>query len=317
MLGRLLVAFPSLEVMIRILYWKVNFFHRLISYLQNKRAKKSIKKNISTIDVAVLVQAILDLGVKHGDTLIVHSAFSEMRQFNVTPDELIDIFLDIVGKSGNLIMPAIPLFRGQPDPKDRFKLGNYKNVPVYDTKKTRLWTGVLPTTLLKRAGAVRSRSPLNSMAILGPDSNALIDYEFFNEHSLPCGEGSVLANSLKFNSKILFLGVDEVHSMTMIHAAEDLNPDRWPIKNWYWKRNFEVIDGDFNQILSLHERDPKWALFYAERRFSADLFKAEILKKSLINDFNVSLCNSNELLHFLNSKKLKGYPYVIPFWYFK
>ncbi len=316
MLERLLVQLPIVEVIIRILYWKSNCFYRLISYLQNMRTKKSTKENIST-DASVLVQAILDLGVKPGDTLIIHSAFSEMRRFNVTPEQMIDIFLEIIGEDGNLIMPAIPLFRGQPDPKDRFKLSNYKNVPLYDTKKTRLWTGVLPTTLLKRAGAVRSRSPLNSMAILGPDSSALVDHEFFNESSLPCGEGSVLANSLKFNSKILFLGVDEVHSMTMIHAAEDLDPERWPIKDWYWKRDFEVVDGDFKQTLKLRERDPKWALFYAERRFSADLFSAGVLKKQLINDFNVSLCSSNELLHFLNSKNTKGYPYVIPFWYFK
>jgi len=309
-LVRILSTFPILEVLIRHLYWKSLAFNRLVNYMQRIRSKP--REDRAAIAPSILESKLFELGVRHGDTLIVHSAFSELKRFNMTPDEVIDLLLKAIGVEGNLIMPAIPLFKAQPEPFHRFDLANYKCIPVYDLKKTRVWTGLLPQTLLRRPGALRSRNPLNSMVVFGRDSKALIDYEYFDEESLACGYGSVLANSLKYNSKILFLGVDEVHSMTMIHVAEDLYPADWPVENWYWKRKFEIVDGDFHRVMELRERNPKWALFYAERRFSSDLLSSGVLKRLDLEGFNMSICESNLLVGFLRSKNNKAYPYFVP-----
>lgn len=319
MLIKIMARFPILEVLVRILYWRFSFLNSTINFILKNMKNYNIKKkeSIVTVPSSLLIKYINELGIKKGDCLIVHSSFAELKCFGLTPDEIVDLLIEIVGEEGNLIMPAIPIIKGEPKPIDRFNLKNYKTMPLYNVQKSRVWTGILPQTLLKRKGALRSRSPLNSMVVYGKNSHALIDYKLFGMDSLACGVGSVLGNSLEFNSKILFLGVDEVHSMTMIHAAEDLYNESWPVKNWYWKRDFKIVDCDFNQVLNLRERNPKWALFYTEKRFSADLFKYKILNRKNINNLNISVCVSSELISFLRSKNAKGYPYFIPFWHLK
>jgi aminoglycoside 3-N-acetyltransferase len=310
---KILENFPFLEVAIRHLYWKVPFFNKNINKIVNKQSVINDKE----IDQNRFFRSLSSLGVKLGDTLIVHSSYLELKRFGMSPDQIIDRLLQLIGSEGTLIMPAIPIFRGQPLLIDRFKLENYVKTPIYDVNKSRICTGALPGALVKRPGSVRSRSPLNSMVIFGRNSASISDHLTFSNSSLPCGKGSVLANSLQYNPKLLFLGVDEVHSMTMIHVVEDLNPERWPIKSWYWKREFQIIDNKYCNKFSLQERRPEWALFYAERRFSKDLRDSGIISKELVDDLNISLVDAQELVDFLNSKNAKGYPYWIPFWYRK
>jgi aminoglycoside 3-N-acetyltransferase len=310
---KILAKFPFLEVVIRHLYWKVPFFNTNI----NKIVNKSILINDKKIDQNRFLRSLSSLGIKLGDTLIVHSSYSELKRFGMSPDQIIDSLLQLIGSEGTLIMPAIPIFRNRPLSVDRFKLENYVKTPIYDINKSRICTGALPRALVKRPGSVRSRSPLNSMVVFGRNSASISDHLTFSGSSLPCGKGSVLANSLQYNPKLLFLGVDEVHSMTMIHVVEDLNPERWPVKNWYWKREFQIIDNKYCNKFYLQERNPMWALFYAERRFSKDLIASDIIIKEPVEGLNISLVNGQKLIDFLNSKNVKGYPYWIPFWYRK
>lgn len=316
MLERILGIFPILEAIIRILYWKSKSIHQIAQKITSLKKKKLINDGgDASVNFSALLNLLISMGIKKGDTIIVHSAFAELRRFGLTPEEIIEELLQLIGADGNLIMPAIPILRNQPALLDRFKLSNYSKVPLYDVNKTRCWTGALAQCLLKKQGSLRSRSPLNSMVVFGPNAKELVRNDLFSHESLPCGQNSVLALSLKFNTKMLFLGVDEVHSMTMIHVAEDLYIREWPVNNWFWKRPFEIIDGDYHETILLQERNPFWALFYAERRFSRDLLKHNIVNRNHIDGISVSVSDCNELINYLKNKNNKGYPYVIPFWY--
>mgnify|MGYP000459946635 CR=1 FL=1 len=313
-----LELFPALEVLIRVLYWRIKLVNQFINYVMSKSGKKSsstIESKPVTMKFDELVNVLQSLEVIKGDTLIVHSSFAALKPFGLTPDEFIDSLLEYLGPTGNLILPAIPILRNQPSLLNRFNLNNYNKTPVYNVQKSRCWTGSLAQCLLKREGAKRSRSPLNSMVVYGNNVNDIVRNDLFNLDSLPCDAESVLGMSLNFNSKILFLGVDEVHNMTMIHAAEDLDVTNWPIKNWYWKRPFHIIDEGYDEIVTLRERNPMWALFYAEKRFSRDLLLSGIFKRQQLNNLSVSVCVSNELLSYLNSRNNTGYPYWIPRWF--
>jgi aminoglycoside 3-N-acetyltransferase len=316
MLNKILGVFPIIEVMIRFLYWKSKTVHKIIQRLVSSRKKNPAGKiEKSKNDFSILLGMLASMGVKKGDTIIVHSAYGELKGFGLSPDQVIDALIEFIGPNGNLIMPAIPVLENQPGLLDRFKLSNYVSAPLYDVQKTKCWTGVLAQCLVNKEGAIRSRSPLNSMAVFGPNAKEMVRNDLFSEDSLPCGENSVLALSLKYNAKMLFLGVDEVHSMTMIHVAEDLYINNWPIGNWFWKRPFEIVDGDYHETLMLTERNPFWALFYAERRFSRDLLKQGVVNRQYVGDVSVSICESNRLVDYLGEKNNKGYPYLIPFWF--
>lgn len=316
MLNKILSIFPWLEVLIRVSFWKSRVLNKVINkFVSAKKPSKSQGAANFDQEFSGLLNKLKDMGIEEGDTIIVHSAYGKLKGFGLSPQQIIDALTQFVGEKGNLIMPAIPILNGQPSLLDRFDLCNYTKTPVYDVKKSKCWTGLLAQTLLKMPGALRSRSPLNSMVVYGANASTLIRNDLFSKDSLPCGPNSALANSIEYNSKMVFLGVDEVHNMTMIHVVEDLYIKEWPIKNWFWKRPFEIVDGEYHETVVLEERNPFWALFYAERKFSRDLLKDNIVRRQFIGDLSVSVSETSKLINYLREKNAKGYPYCIPFWY--
>jgi aminoglycoside 3-N-acetyltransferase len=315
MITKFLEHIPLAEVFIRNIYWRSKVGHAIISWLAQKYSKKTtdVSNVLSNTNFSVVVEAIKNLGVCEGDILIVHSAYGELRQFGLSPRDIIDNLKSLVGDQGTLVMPAIPIFREEPDAMDRFQNEFYKKTFTYDVKKTRTWTGILPQTLMKMDGAIRSRHPLNTIVALGYHAKELTHNNLTYDGQTACGEGSSWAYCFSKNAKILMLGVDVVHSLTMIHVAEDLYENQWPVKDWYRNRQFRVIDNEFDKVVTIRERHPKWALFYAERRFSRDLMNNKIVKTQKIDGLSISLCSSGELLNYLNSRKKMAYPFVIPF----
>jgi len=315
MLVKVLENIPLAEVFIRNIYWRSKTVNAIISWIAKKYSKKTnnISNSLSSADFSVVVEAIKSLGVCEGDILIVHSAYGELRHFGLSPTDIVNILKSIVGDRGTLVMPAIPIFKEEPEAKDRFQDEFYKKIFTYDVRKTRTWTGILPQTLMKMDGAIRSRHPLNTIVALGFHAEEMTRNNLTYEGQTACGEGSSWAYCFYKNAKILMLGVDVVHSLTMIHVAEDLYEVQWPVKDWYRNRQFRVIDNEFDKTVTLRERHPKWALFYAERRFSKDLMQMKIVKNQKVAGLNISLCNSTDLLNYLNIQKESAYPYVIPF----
>ena len=315
MLIKILEDIPLTEVFIRNLYWRSKTINAIINSLLKKHSKKTkhSKSALPNADFSAVVEAIKNLGVYEGDTLIVHSAYGELRHFGLLPKDIIDVLKSIVGEQGTIVMPAIPLFKEEPDAIDRFQNEFYKKIFTYNVNKTRTWTGILPQTLMKIDGAIRSRHPLNTIVALGPDAGEMTRNNLSYEGQTACGEGSSWAYCFRKNAKILMLGVDVAHSLTMIHVAEDLYENEWPVKGWYRSRQFHVIDNEFDEVVTIKERHPKWALFYAEKKFSRDLTRAKIVKIQQVEGLNISLCSSNDLINYLNSRKKSAYPYVIPF----
>jgi hypothetical protein len=90
-----------------------------------------------------------------------------------------------------------------------------------------------------------------------------------------------------------------------------MNELTWPIKNWYWNRNFSVkIGGEVKKFI-LKERRPFWSIFFAQKRLTLDLKYSGILKN--IESTNISFCKSIDVINFMKGKN-PGYPYFVPFW---
>ena len=54
------------------------------------------------------------------------------------------------------------------------------------------------------------------------------------------GVGSAWHFCAENNAKILLLGTKASKSLTMVHVAEDILDDRWPIKDWYGYKIFNL-----------------------------------------------------------------------------
>ncbi len=299
---------PSIEVLSRKLYWNNDYLIKRYNEKKNRVVEPSVKVGLSTI-----VSALSSLGIREGDILIVHSSYESFQKSCadiIEPNKLIGILAELIGDKGTLAFPTHPSYSREKISKDTIRSNDdVKEVLTYDVRKTLAWTGFLPNVFLRMPGVIRSKHPINTLAALGPLASEMMRKNIEGELPLACGPNSSWKFCADRKAKILGLGVDLVHSLTMMHVAEDSNPN-WPIREWYRKRTFKIIDGIDEQVLTVAERKPKWTINLAERCFRKDLIKEGILRIASVGELQIEYINdSKELTDYLNSKNSNGYPY--------
>lgn len=315
-LNSILTASPWLEVLVKTLYWRSRGINNFLAKRARNRFKpapsqESVSQPLAFQEVTAKLR---ELGVPEGGIMIVHSSAVALIPTGLSPAEICQRLLDLLGPAGTLAMPAIPLFRDEPTGVDRLSDAICEQRLIYDVRRTPPWTGALPKALMRVAGAVRSRHPLNSMVAAGPLAEAMMEKNIDGDRPTACGPGSSWKFCADRNAAIVCLGVDMAHSLTMIHVAEDSWADQWPIGGWYRERKFLVKDGEFEADLTVRERRPRWAINYCERTLQKDLLANGIVRVGTVGGLRIELCESAALIDFLNARKSSGYPYWLPFW---
>ena len=299
---------PSVEVLSRKLYWNNNYLIRKYNEKKNEIKEPSLK-----FPLLEIINTIYSLGIGEGCILLIHSSYENIQRNCsdlIKPKELIEMLAGLIGNAGTLAFPTHPSYSREKISKDTIRSNDdVKEVLTYDVRKTLAWTGFLPNVFLRMPGVIRSKHPINTLAALGPLASEMMRKNIEGELPLACGPNSSWKFCADRKAKILGLGVDLVHSLTMMHVAEDSNPN-WPIREWYRKRTFKIIDGIDEQVLTVAERKPKWTINLAERCFRKDLIKEGILRIASVGELQIEYINdSKELIDYLNSKNSNGYPY--------
>lgn len=299
--------FPFIEMVVRRIY-NYKFLNKFLS-------KNNFRKNIvksEKVEFTEIINHLKAIGIKHGDIVIVHSAFKTLKNSGLSPDEIINELLDLVGENGTIVMPVIRKYQyqnnGEPLRDSDLVHDNY----IYDVRNTEVWTGALAKVFMNRKEAVISNFPLNTIAAIGWEANKMIEKELNEELPTANGPNSAWKYCADKNAWIISLGTDLTHSLTMIHTAEDCLGMNWPINNWYRKVRFKIIN-EYTEIEKIVlERRPSWGrLHFGERKLCADLIKDKILMSNHINGVLVESVRSKVLINYLNSKNHLGYPY---FW---
>ena len=153
---------------------------------------------------ALQIQSILaDAGIRTGDTVVVHSSLRTIGPVEGGADGVIDALLNTVGPRGTIAMPTF----------------NYSSPPVlpwYDPATTPSRTGILCEVFRKRAGAKRSLNPTHSVAVSGPDADAIIAAHLQRD---TMGVDSPLDRLAQRGGWVLLLGVTNTSNST-IHIGE-------------------------------------------------------------------------------------------------
>ena len=158
-------------------------------------AKNSITKE-------QIIKGLKELGLRTGDTVIVHSALSSFGTVRGGPETVIDALLKTLGPQGTLAMPTF----GSSD-------------AVFDNKKSGTNLGIIAQTFWKRPGVLRSRHPIASIAAIGPNAKTLINGH--ENAKTAHGEGTPYYKLSQLNGKILLLGVDQDRN-TFLHTVEEI-----------------------------------------------------------------------------------------------
>lgn len=163
------------------------------------------------------------LGLKKGMVVLVHSSLSSLGWVNGGEVAVIQALMDVVTKSGTIIMPTQTsnysnpkLWENPPVPKSWVK-DIKETMPAYnpDITPTR-GMGVIAETFRKFPNVLRSSHPQCSFAAFGKYAEDII-----KDHSLnnSLGEKSPLARIYDLDGWILFLGVGH-ESNTSFHLSE-------------------------------------------------------------------------------------------------
>lgn len=154
-------------------------------------------------DTEALCEALEDLGLESGDTVVAHSALSGL---SCEPETLLDALLAVLGDEGTLVVPTFtPTYRREsPD-------------GVFDLQESPSEVGYFSELVRTRPAATRTVDPTHSFATLGGRAE-----EFGRLHAWSTYDrNNVLGRLHELGAWVLGIGLERFgRSMTFFHYVE-------------------------------------------------------------------------------------------------
>ncbi|MDH7568663.1 MAG: AAC(3) family N-acetyltransferase, partial [Armatimonadota bacterium] len=179
--------------------------------LPKQRSMKPDYRTLPPVDLPQMVHDLRALGLKEGDTVLVHSAMSRVGNVQGGADAVVDAFLQVLGADGTLAVPTFP-FRGS-------MLAYVKSDPYFVVEETPSLMGAITEATRIRPGALRSLEPTHPVSALGPLASFLVE-DHLNAEG-PCDIHSPLYRLTLVDGYVLLLGVD-FRNCTLLHTAEEM-----------------------------------------------------------------------------------------------
>lgn len=188
-----------------------------------------------SLDRAGIVNALRDLGIRSGDTLIVHSSLSRLGFVEGGADAVVKALQDAVGPSGTLGAPTFWIV----DPNA------VEDGTLFDAVNGKSQLGGISERIRQLPGAVRSLHPTHSATFVGPLARDLTVEHHLDE--TPVGPRSPYSKLVGARGKILLLGVS-LEYLTNFHTIEDeITPFPYEVYN-PGRKTFRVLSPDGEEL---------------------------------------------------------------------
>ena len=224
-------------------------------------------------DARRLLEGLRELGIRPGDSVMLHSAFGKEQGFTGSIDDLTNVFVDAVGPEGHLLMVSLPY---RSSSFDYLRKGN-----VFDVRKTPSMMGMVSEMFRRRPEVARSLHPTHPVLVRGP--RALWFTEQHPNCMYPCGPGSPFERLADVDGKVAFLDVP-FNTYTFFHHLEHLVSPLLPFA-LYTDEAFEakVVDQDGQpRTVTTYVFAPE-----AIRRRRFETFEAALRQRGLIQERRV------------------------------
>lgn len=164
-----------------------------------------------SFDPPQLLTALRALGVRSGDTVMLHSAYSAASGLRGSINDFIDTFIEAVGPEGHLLMVSLPYRNAS---LDWLQSGRR-----FDVRKTPSMMGMVSEVFRRRAEVQRSLHPTHPILVFGPRAEHFIAAHPNCLH--PCGPGTPFDEMAKAEGKVVFFNVP-LYNFTFFHYLEHL-----------------------------------------------------------------------------------------------
>lgn len=238
---------------------------------KNQRRKQLQKqeKRRSGISKERLVSDLMKIGIKKGDSVLIHSSLSKIGFVEGGARTVVDALFETVGAGGTLLFPTFPAAG-----RNKTHLEEH---PYFDIRNTPSQMGSITEYFRKLDGVFRSFHPTDSVCAKGP----LAEY-YTNTHYgqlTPYNEFSPFRKLCEKGGKILMLGTTLNGACVNLHTLEDAVDFKHPV---YDEKIFDIkmIDAEGREtMMRTKVHNPECS---AKR--NCDALKPEFLKQGVLVD---------------------------------
>lgn len=232
------------------------------------------------------------LGVKAGDTLLVHSSYKSLGEVDGGPQTVIDSLLEALGEEGTLLMPTFNF--------------DFCKGSDWDVRETPSQMGYMTNLARLDPRASRVFHPIYSFAVIGKHAEAFGNLRYKSSY----GANSAFAKLRKLEGKIMVIGLSYNDSMTFFHHIEELEG-----VDYRYLKDFtgNITDWDGNTTVDTYQmlvRDIDQGVQTMVDPMGALFEEAGISKVHKIGQADVKLMNANEVYEF-TVREMKRDPYLL------
>ena len=306
---RVALISPYVEVLLRRLYWKnVGRMKRFNPYKSPARSEIPVH-----VDFEEILNYLRENGIGEGSLLIVHSSYDMLECTGLSPEQIVEELLKLVGPSGTLAMPAIRHYKGEPKFSEILTTNTDELVCKYNPRKTMISSGMLPYVMVKRVDSEVSLHPLNPMVAIGPLAKPMMEHNLDGDAPSPHGPGSSWKFCFDHHAMIVGLGVNLYHHNTICHIYEEaFGSPKWNDEEWYRRRKFIIVNGDAQKEVVVRERRPEWGMLrLAELNAKREFTKHKMIKEQTIGGIAVSIADSHKVIEIIDDIYQKGIVFYI------
>ena len=124
-----------------------------------KRARARYIRTFHSFGPAELAQVLHRVGLREGDSTLVHSSFDAFEGFDGKPSDVIEVLKEAIGPRGLLMMPTIP-FSGT-------AIDWARSHPLVDLRRTPSRMGLISEIFRRSPDVIRSVHPTHPVAAWG------------------------------------------------------------------------------------------------------------------------------------------------------
>lgn len=215
-----------------------------------------------------------------------------------------------VGPQGTLCMPTHPLYPDNPG----FMFDKSELVLSYHIERTPSSVGLLTEMFRRTPGVRRSAHPLSSLAVRGPLAEELLHDNLNDRRPLPHGRDSGYYRFCLRGGGVISLGLGVIKPLTILHVAEEVRDETWPVPGFFYERQFEVREGQSKpRRVVVRERRPEFVRSLALSVARRDMLRLGILEETVISGVRSDVVDARGMLQLYQDKqRYSTYPYFLP-----